>query len=1279
MTYKCIRAWREPMLKKLYILLLNISQLTYKIHHNIPYASPSVSTFSFPSTTEPVFSVSTSEPVFESPNHSQTSQTTQSQQLQQYHTTTVSNNNAKFPYLKKEEYETWAMKMEYWIMNSDHNLWNIVLNGNSRKKTGRDPKGNIMILPPVSVEEHIAVQRETKARTILLQSLPEDHMADFHHLDDARDIWLAVKARFGGNDESKKMRKSMLKQEFSEFRVSESEGLHKGYDRFQKILSQLNQMQAKPDNEDCNMKFLRALPPSWSQVAITLKTKGGLDYLSFDDLYNKLRTLEIDVKGGSSYDSRGTSAPTHSAFISAASTNSKMSYPDQSHSTTFTSASSSPAASSNVIENVLHSFVAESDPQQQITYEDFDQIGKLDLEELDIKWQMAMLSVRINRFEKKAGRKMKFNNKDAARFDKKKVKCYKCSELGHFARECTGKQLDSKARYSSFKLKELDKSEEPKALLSVDSMLNWSDHEGEDVENGAAQVYGMIAGAEDDAASSDATGDVADDVSNAAAEFALMGISSQVHTCPFGCEHLYAELKKEFDNLEVQYKECYIQVQAYKSTLQTLEQQKGWYQSNQLALEERIRILTANLENTTNMLRYTEKLNEQAKLENLNDKVKLEESNARFDKWKESSKNLVKLINSSMSSRSRFGLGFGDTFGSDEVFDLSAPSIFDSSPKDVAEKPLNDRFVKTVGMHAVPPPITGTFMPPSNKPDLDDTQFTYGSKSNNYSESNSVSNDFVSCDNSDKSSDSETTDFASCVSSVKSSSSKTNEPLASAPSSVDFKTVSETADQQSNSTNDDSSFSFKENVKPPRNLCNKSGINSRSFCKRKSFGSKTCFVCSSKFHLIKDYDFYEKQLELHNKPMWNNVANIPSFVPKAASVPAGSRNKPTSVPAGRKFYAEGRCGNDVSHQAGCFLENSKAKYCNGDPRINGDLNQSTWFKSLNDPSKAGQSGSQSFKKEQSSTVSILSDFKPEGGVTCLLAKASLAESTTWHRRMAHVNFKNMNKLAKHGLAYLQGHTAVRTISAASPVILIDLFGLLPSEGIVLKGLEGITVMPEPINKRGLKKKEKPIIRGSRNYAAALCCYYVFGLKACLRNKAKVWWAKVHRPIGRGIVYDEDLMGYNLDDGLVGAGVKAWLWAKGGMAIDLAASYGIVKGGREWRKNNSYLHLRNTKVSSMMASIDEDVEKSSLADQDDVGSGGSSSAQNKSRKYRDLSGSKTRHLPHILRFAPIPLQRVTPSSRSSRSSDHRRSRDASPDYDRCEGRNVSLRYSDDRDY
>ncbi|GJX31394.1 retrovirus-related pol polyprotein from transposon TNT 1-94 [Tanacetum coccineum] len=95
-----IRAWREPLLKKLYFHFTMTSQNPSQTY---PMPSPLVSSFTFPSTSEPLFSASTSEPVFESPNHTQPSQ---SQQLQQYHTTTVSNNNAKFPYLKKEEYET---------------------------------------------------------------------------------------------------------------------------------------------------------------------------------------------------------------------------------------------------------------------------------------------------------------------------------------------------------------------------------------------------------------------------------------------------------------------------------------------------------------------------------------------------------------------------------------------------------------------------------------------------------------------------------------------------------------------------------------------------------------------------------------------------------------------------------------------------------------------------------------------------------------------------------------------------------------------------------------------------------------------------------------------------------------------------------------------------------------------------------------------------------------------------------------------------------------------
>ncbi|GJZ03873.1 hypothetical protein Tco_0537148, partial [Tanacetum coccineum] len=91
------------------------------------------------------------------------------------------------------------------------------------------------------------------------------------------------------------------------------------------------------------------------------------------------------------------------------------------------------------------------------------------------------------------------------------------------------------------------------------------------------------------------------------------------------------------------------------------------------SIEEKLEILTADIEDSTTF-KITEKLNDQVKLEKLNDQVKLEESKARFDKWKESSKNLDKLINSSMSSRSKFGLGFGETFGSDEEHSCLLPT-----------------------------------------------------------------------------------------------------------------------------------------------------------------------------------------------------------------------------------------------------------------------------------------------------------------------------------------------------------------------------------------------------------------------------------------------------------------------------------------------------------------------------------------------------------------------------------------------------------------------------
>ncbi|GJZ73661.1 putative ribonuclease H-like domain-containing protein [Tanacetum coccineum] len=638
------------------------------------------------------------------------------------------------------------------------------------KRTGRDCNGRVIILPPTTADEHIAIQRESKARTTLLQSIPDDHVADFHYMDDARDIWNAVKARFGGNVESKKMRKSMLKQEFSEFRISEAEGLHKGYDRMQKILSQLNQLKAKPEDEDINLKFLRALPSSWSQVALTLKTKGGLEFLSFDDLYYKLKTLEVDIKGYSTFSSSQSAVPNNSAFVSATSASRKMSYVDSPSysSSTYTVPSNSKTGSQrsgNVIEDVLQSFVADTEPEQQLAYEDFDQIEKLDLEEMDLKWQMAMLSVRVHKFEQKAGRKIDFDKKESARFNKKKVRCYKCLQRGHFARECRAKGGNDKQRYSSFKIQEIGKKEEDsKALITVDTLVDWTDHDGQsdgviaskefgmiagcdtedEIEEGAAKIYNLITGADTKEVST--AGD--------AGEFALMGVTSEVHNCPFGCDNKYNELQKQYNELNKQNSEYFIQVQAYKNSLKTLEKQKRVLQKNQLTLEDKIRLLSIELENTTNLLKHSKRINAIAETAKKDLQTKLDNHLVQTKKWRTSSKNLFRLVDSSMYVRTKVGLGFNNYIGENELgWNDSAFSVFTTNSEEVAGRPHFNRFAKTDSMKVVPPPLSGDYTPLSDHTDLDESQMSYGTKSSTFGDSNFRSNDFVSCDNSDKSSE----------------------------------------------------------------------------------------------------------------------------------------------------------------------------------------------------------------------------------------------------------------------------------------------------------------------------------------------------------------------------------------------------------------------------------------------------------------------------------------------------------------------------------------------
>ncbi|GKC12940.1 hypothetical protein Tco_1009722 [Tanacetum coccineum] len=213
---------------------------------------------------------------------------------------------------KPGEYDIWAMKMEHYLAHIDYPIWEVIQNGNGPVSITTDTQGQIKVLPPRIAEEILARERERKARTTLLMALLEDHLAKFHKMTDAKEMWDAIKSRFSRNDESKKMQKYILKQQFEGFSVSNLEGLHKGYDKFQILLNQLEIHRAGVSTEDANQKFLRSLPSAWSQVSLIMRTKPGVDSVSFDDLYNNLRVFENDVKGSTA----SPSSTKNVAFIS---------------------------------------------------------------------------------------------------------------------------------------------------------------------------------------------------------------------------------------------------------------------------------------------------------------------------------------------------------------------------------------------------------------------------------------------------------------------------------------------------------------------------------------------------------------------------------------------------------------------------------------------------------------------------------------------------------------------------------------------------------------------------------------------------------------------------------------------------------------------------------------------------------------------------------------------------------------------------------------------------
>nr|GEW55417.1 ribonuclease H-like domain-containing protein [Tanacetum cinerariifolium] len=236
--------------------------------------------------------------------------------------------------------------MEQYLTHTDYDLWEVIVNGDAPALIASVSGGAEVDLPPKTTEQKITRRNELKAKSTMLLAIPDKHLLQFHGIKDAKTLCEAIKTRFGGNKESKKIQKTILKQQYEHFAASRSEGLDKTYDRFQKLINQLEIHDEVISQEDANLKLLRSLQPAWNTHTLIMQNKSDLDMLTFVSSDNTSSTNEAV---NTAYD------------VSAASLQGQ-------------------AFASTYADDVMFSFFVNQSNSQQLDNEDLDQIDTDDLE-----------------------------------------------------------------------------------------------------------------------------------------------------------------------------------------------------------------------------------------------------------------------------------------------------------------------------------------------------------------------------------------------------------------------------------------------------------------------------------------------------------------------------------------------------------------------------------------------------------------------------------------------------------------------------------------------------------------------------------------------------------------------------------------------------------------------------------------------------------------------------------------------------------------------------------
>ncbi|GKF54659.1 hypothetical protein Tco_0164999, partial [Tanacetum coccineum] len=192
----------------------------------------------------------------------------------------------------------------------------------------------VTMMPITTTEEKAQRRLEVKARSTLLMGILNEHQLKLNSIKDAKKLLEAVEKIFSGNAATRKTQRNLIKQQYENFTTPSSEMLDQTFDRLQKLVSQLELLDEKLSQKDVIQKLLRSLSPEWNTHAVVCSNQVNFSYSTIID---------------------------------------------------------------NLSDVVICAFFASQPNSPQLVHEDLQQIHPDDMEEMDLRWQMAMLTMRARR------------------------------------------------------------------------------------------------------------------------------------------------------------------------------------------------------------------------------------------------------------------------------------------------------------------------------------------------------------------------------------------------------------------------------------------------------------------------------------------------------------------------------------------------------------------------------------------------------------------------------------------------------------------------------------------------------------------------------------------------------------------------------------------------------------------------------------------------------------------------------------------------------------------